>query len=407
MLSAARTGFFLLCATLAIFSGAQQESQNVPPIRGFLIVEPFETRVEFLLQAEPLREFLKLGDRAEFEAANVRDALEKRAADWPGRRFSTGDEAKFELTRVEFVKPDPELGIKVDDRGSIPVSEGQVGLVFTAQTVAPPESIDLTWNFFTEEIQTATVEFGSPGNWSARVLTPDSNTLRWENLAGQVKAPTLDEIPVPNSRKPLNLPPATIVVVIGIGFVIAIGRAKKSAPRWLGFGLIACIAGAILLRGARPIPLPNPFSKAEVPTAETAGNVVYALLKNIYTAFEYRVETDIYDTLERSVTGDLLEQIYLEIQASLQLENQGGARVRVYNIDLKQCDPTGSTEVSGFVANCNWITAGTVTHWGHTHERTNRYEAVLTVDPAGDAWKLSDLKLVNEERIDQKSTKNQ
>ena len=106
------------------------------------------------------------------------------------------------------------------------------------------------------------------------------------------------------------------------------------------------------------------------------------------------------------MAGNLLEKIYLEIQASLQLENQGGARVRVYNVDLRKCDPTEQTATAGFIADCNWITAGTVTHWGHTHERTNRYDAVLTVDPVGNAWKLSGLKLVNEERIDQQSKKN-
>jgi hypothetical protein len=54
------------------------------------------------------------------------------------------------------------------------------------------------------------------------------------------------------------------------------------------------------------------------PTAATE-QVVADLLRNVYQAFDYRKESDIYDTLERSVGGDLLTDIYLETRRSLEL----------------------------------------------------------------------------------------
>ena len=46
-----------------------------------------------------------------------------------------------------------------------------------------------------------------------------------------------------------------------------------------------------------------------------------------------------------------------------------------------------------------WVAVGTVTHWGHTHDRVNRYHATMTITPVDGVWKLVGLELVNEERI--------
>jgi hypothetical protein len=47
-----------------------------------------------------------------------------------------------------------------------------------------------------------------------------------------------------------------------------------------------------------------------------------------------------------------------------------------------------------------WTALGTVGHWGHIHTRENQYEAVITVEPLDGAWKITDLELLEEKRID-------
>jgi len=39
-----------------------------------------------------------------------------------------------------------------------------------------------------------------------------------------------------------------------------------------------------------------------------------------------------------------------------------------------------------------------VGHWGHVHQRTNQYQARLTVEAVGDRWKITALDLLQEER---------
>ncbi|MDH4008078.1 MAG: hypothetical protein OEU35_08450, partial [Desulfuromonadales bacterium] len=47
-----------------------------------------------------------------------------------------------------------------------------------------------------------------------------------------------------------------------------------------------------------------------------------------------------------------------------------------------------------------WTALGQVGHWGHIHTRQNRYDAIVTIKPVDEAWKIIDLELLEETRID-------
>jgi hypothetical protein len=53
----------------------------------------------------------------------------------------------------------------------------------------------------------------------------------------------------------------------------------------------------------------------------------------------------------------------------------------------------------GFAYRCTWTVEGTVEHWGHVHTRTNQYRALFTVQARQDAWKITDLQVLGEERV--------
>jgi hypothetical protein len=131
---------------------------------------------------------------------------------------------------------------------------------------------------------------------------------------------------------------------------------------------------------------------------DKAGEVVEGLLHNIYRAFDYRQEEQIYDTLDRSVTGDLLARIYLETRKGLELANQGGARAKVKSIELVETSARAG-EGGGFVARATWNVHGSVGHWGHVHQRSNRYQAELEIAPVDGSWKLTGLEILDEQRL--------
>ena len=137
--------------------------------------------------------------------------------------------------------------------------------------------------------------------------------------------------------------------------------------------------------------------RARVSDAE-ASRVVADLLHNVYRAFDFRAEEDIYDVLSQSVGGDLLTDIYLDTRRGLELENQGGARAKVKQIDLESVTARPS-EDGGFLANASWVVGGTVGHWGHLHQRRNKYQAKLDIRPVDGVWKLVDMEVLQEERL--------
>lgn len=63
-------------------------------------------------------------------------------------------------------------------------------------------------------------------------------------------------------------------------------------------------------------------------------------------------------------------------------------------------DHKGLESETGFVAICSWKVSGSVLHWGHVHRRANQYSARFIVKAVGESWKIADLEVLKEIRID-------
>jgi hypothetical protein len=87
------------------------------------------------------------------------------------------------------------------------------------------------------------------------------------------------------------------------------------------------------------------------------------------------------------------------MRAGLRLENQGGARVRVREVELFDVVPMESPEPDTLLYRAKWNVTGSVGHWGHTHLRTNQYEADITLAPIEDRWKIRDISILEEQRV--------
>ncbi|MCX7385070.1 MAG: hypothetical protein NTX48_00275 [Planctomycetales bacterium] len=53
----------------------------------------------------------------------------------------------------------------------------------------------------------------------------------------------------------------------------------------------------------------------------------------------------------------------------------------------------------GFEYSSTWTVAGTVEHWGHIHERQNRFDAVFTIEPRDGNWKITRMDIANQQQI--------
>lgn len=79
----------------------------------------------------------------------------------------------------------------------------------------------------------------------------------------------------------------------------------------------------------------------------------------------------------------------------------GGAQARVKEVEIQDVDVSPLKDRPlGLLFHAQWTALGTVGHWGHIHTRENQDDANITVEPVDAAWKITDLELLEEKRID-------
>jgi len=390
---------FLLLTCLGLPPAAAFAAEE--DIRGFVSVEPFEVRLEALVRVRAYREAWQIGGSTvapEDNAAVLENVATLLESGVTVRR--DGSPLEFTEQSMRFVRPDPERGYVTDERESIPLEEALVGVTFSSEARGV-EALEIEWRWFAPRQERLVLEIASRGRPSARYVTPEDPAVSWE-LSGVGEMPErVDVAPVEREERS----PYRFLAVVGFALLVwaavTVTRRKQHSPAWVGWLIVGGIA--LVFVGLRV-----KEERARHPGNGGSREVVYALLRNIYHAFDFRDESTIYDVLAKSVTGPLLEEVYLEVRGSLELENKGGPRVRICEIALRECEPEGSEVVEDgrFRVRADWATIGEVTHWGHTHERTNRYEARMTLEAGEERWKVAELDLLEEERM-QKVTRQE
>jgi hypothetical protein len=172
-------------------------------------------------------------------------------------------------------------------------------------------------------------------------------------------------------------------------------RAPRFALPWtflLLAGLIVVPYGTYALGGHA--------ASAAAMSDEDASELIAGLLSNTYRAVNLKGEEEIYDRLSMSVHGDLVETLYLESRKRSVIPSQADAEAKLIDVNVMEILERGPAEDGiGYSFTTRWQVAGTIRHWAHKHNRLNRYAGVLTVRAVDDLWKLTELELLDEERL--------
>lgn len=227
--------------------------------------------------------------------------------------------------------------------------------------------------------------------WSGTLVSPDE---RFEVVPDGLAAPTWD-LPVPS-----------LLLVLLSFALLALGLFGGSEGRRgrLRLGFVGLLA-AVLLEPLGHARVPDLLAQdAGLPDEEVAVQVFRPLHANIYRAFDYEEEGEVYDALARSVEGPLLGELYAQIYASLVQEEAGGAVSRVRTVDLQQADVLAvERDAEGrpsFSLDATWRIEGVVFHWGHAHVRWNEYRATYGVHRSDSGWRIGACEVSMERRVD-------
>ena len=169
---------------------------------------------------------------------------------------------------------------------------------------------------------------------------------------------------------------------------------EQRSWHWVALG------AALLVVPYGTVAVPNPFFEPHAPRGADAGRVLTRVLSDTYHAFNLADEEELYDTLAANVTGDLVDDLYLDGRRRLTAGTREGTRVTVRDVSVVGVgEPFGGASAEeGFSYDCSWAVVARVQHLQHIHHRRNLYNGVLTLQSESGRWKISGVELVSEDR---------
>ena len=361
------------------------------PMSGFIYVEPYEVRKEIIVRPRDLQGWIDLGLAGrETIPVEIQADLKRKVAEFLRRHHPVqidGETIEPELARINFLERTLRTSRIVDPPVELDVYSAILGVIFVYPTEGLPDRVTMDWDLWNERIQKIPASSVDQAGPLPTYLEPDYRVLEWRNFLKNPVLPTLAVLaPPPGALARWMLSLRWVLLALA---VLALARWTKDRRQRLAFLTVAL---HLVAAAAFWVSRDSALSDAR------AREVVSGLLHNVYRAFDFRQEEQIYDVLAKSVEGELLEQIYLETRRGLELANQGGARVKVKEIAVVELSAEPS-DGGGFIATTTWNASGSVGHWGHVHQRQNQYQAELRVKPVAGVWKLMAMEILQEERL--------
>lgn len=381
-----------------------QADPSAPPsvAQAYLYLEPFLARVEVLFDVPTASRWLEMPieDTAPVtvkQQAAIQEGMAKLGRNWC--RIRTDErEANGSMTGTAMVKGKPGQTLPME-KGEEPLAKDlMAGVMYEFSMPGSPAQIELRWAEFLPPLQSLplTIFFGN--STETMTISASYPAARWANKDRLPPPKPLAQVPKLPTPTIYRVPVAMILwVIFGLTIYLWMTFRDKKFPGGFAPFLAAWLVG-IGVTYNMTVDIKDPFAvtAAPVETPEQADKVLQPLLKNVYRAFDYRSESDIYDRLARSVDGELLRTLYLEIIQALTLKDEG-ARVRVTDLSVA-IDKVQRTP-DGFEAEGEWTALGTVGHWGHQHQRVNRYKAKIGLKPVQNEWKIITMEVLEERRL--------
>ena len=378
-------------------------------VMSFLYIEPYEVRHEILARVKDLAAWVELGLRGdEFIEIDENEPLKKRVGEFLLKRDKTlidGKQLRPILDRVSFVKYSTTASTFVVQPEQLPINTAMVGVIITYLTKGLPQQVTNEWDLWSDHIQKVPTNAIDPAGGLPSYVTPDDNVLTWTNFLKKYVVPTVAKIKVDESLTTMKIPLASVLCLLALlPLGLQIKKRRKNAGSSIGLHIglaVVLIAGSVVLYPFLKVAVAKPAVLAPKMTDDKAVTVLNSLLKNIYRSFDFREEEDVYDRLATSVQGNLLSEIYLQNRKSMVVTQAGGARARVKEVEILDVNVNNLDDHPlGLLFHAKWTAMGSVGHWGHIHIRKNQYEANISVEPVDGAWKITDLELLEEKRID-------
>ncbi|MEQ8764884.1 MAG: hypothetical protein RL885_13210 [Planctomycetota bacterium] len=306
------------------------------------------------------------------------------------------------LERFEVPEPDLTLSSLFPKTGLRGLS--RVHIIVDYPVLQPPEKVAIHWaGYPPDTIQYDDAATAPPLEIEAQLMAYGrTSIIRFKESepehvwhgTGETIEDTFEPVPeaVPGEPVQVSMASAALIALALVLLVLAVRF--EGLRRFVRFGVPLLLVAAWLCAPVTQVTVPWLDDGSELPSRAEAKDIFRPLHANIYRAFAYDQESDVYDALSRSVSGELLDDLYNQIYQTLILRDDGGAVCQVQDVRPMETEieAVGQDEVSSeptFQVKARWQVDGSVYHFGHSHFRTNEYQARYTAKRTGDGWRIT------------------
>ena len=377
-------------------------------VYSFVYIEPNEIRHEVLIPLATLKTILPIKSRdAAFVEIDEQDAIRTLIQNWlrdENRVTINGSRVLPDFSRIDFYGLDLRDFAAQAAAQKVSLASGRVGIILRYQT--PDDAVrdaTVSWNVYystMNKIQSVVIAYPDQMDRFefSRHNTAEANILKWKCDPNALPQPIA---PVPANLTPKPALTIPIGSLAGLAIALFCLKIPRHSLRLLFSGAVLILAIAVW--NTAGIAIEHPWQQPAELSQEKATEIFQQLHQGTYRSLDFGSEDRVYDVLAASVDGKLLEQLYLQLRQSLEMREQSGAVARIQSIEYGngQERPRQSTTVAwpGFEYQSAWTVAGTVEHWGHIHERKNRFDAVFTIEPRDGCWKITRMDITDQQQV--------
>ena len=389
------------------FHNANLRRQFDAPLSAYLYIEPYEVRQEIIVRPKDVQSWFDLGlENDGVIPATQQEELKRRIADFLSERNPVtidGRRAQGRLDRIHFIHRTLKTTGIIEPAMDLDATSATLGVIFVYPVDELPEHVSMRWELFTPKIQKVPVVASDEAGGLPAEVTPDAPLLEWKNYLTHPTSQKNEWIPPPPTMRQFSVPLfSAFFGGLALGMLVFSARQKAvgrtSSRRFLAVALAAIVVAVVTLPFAK-VTWSSPFGGPPLVSERAGKDLLGGLLHNVYRSFDSHDDSLIYDRLAKSISGELLSDVYLETRRSMEVKNQGGLRISVKDVVVTELDLAVEDSAAPSF-HCRWRVSGWIGHWGHIHRRENVHEALITIAVRDGTWKITSMEMLDERALD-------
>jgi len=380
------------------FDNPNLKRHHKSALMSFLYVEPREVRHEMLIRVRDLQDWTDLGlSGGETISTAAQARIKERARTFLAKRNPLevdGTPAMPVSTRAEFLNISVTGLQVIEDDKPLDLSTAIIGIILSYPVKHLPQRVTVQWDLFNERVDQIPATAIDPVGPFRSIIEASDPTFEWRNFLREYREPKVSPVVIDDGRS-IGVPVLSVLLLVfALGAVTLVVRPVLLSRRiWTAASGVSAVAAMLLLRVAI-IDVANPF--AGPPDEKTSTLILSGVLTNLNHAYIEKDPAALRQALEIVIVAEGFTDVEQELRRAVAIKVAGGGIARVDAIEnLVLKDITTLEGRPGFRSLAEWTAKASAGHWGHAHQRTIRFRALVELVDDDGAWKLAGITVVD------------